>query len=274
MSPRAACRLEALGFTELYDYVTGKADWLARALPTEGDEPRPPRVADLPRDDVATAEPHERIADVLPRVHGSPYRFALVTSRGRVLLGRLRRAALEGDPAATAEQVMEAGPSTIRPDTEATALARRLRTRELTTAVVTDPDGVLLGVSGSATASRTERAVPNHEIRDFRRGVEPWTFCAVSRRPSHRIPIRKWFGEPPGIGPNRGVVGSGPPGAEKRQSAGEKRRTTPIQVLFAMQKVAGSTPTGHGRPLRRQNGGFWGRYWGQRFTTDAMRREP
>jgi hypothetical protein len=146
MSPRAACRLEALGFTEVYDYVTGKADWLARALPTEGDEPRPPRVADQLRRDVATADLDERLADVLPRVHASPYGFGLVTGPGGVLLGRLCRAALEGDPAATAEHVMEAGPSTIRPDTEPAALARRLRERDLTTAVVTDPDGVLLGI--------------------------------------------------------------------------------------------------------------------------------
>jgi CBS-domain-containing membrane protein len=146
MSPRAACRLEALGFIEIYDYVTGKADWLARALPTEGAEPRPPRVADLLRDDVATADLHERIADVMLRVHASPYGFALVTGRGGVLLGRLRRASLQGDPAATAEEVMEPGPSTIRPDTEPAELARRLRDRELPTAVVTDPDGVLLGV--------------------------------------------------------------------------------------------------------------------------------
>jgi Mg/Co/Ni transporter MgtE len=146
MSPRAACRLEALGFTEVYDYVTGKADWLARGLPTEGAEPRPPRVADLLRQDVATADLHERVGDVLPRVRASPYGFALVTGRGGVLLGRLRRAALEGDPAVTAEQVMEPGPSTIRPDTEPDALARRLRERDLTTAVVTDPDGMLLGI--------------------------------------------------------------------------------------------------------------------------------
>jgi Mg/Co/Ni transporter MgtE len=146
MSPRAACRLEALGFTEVYDYVTGKADWLARGLPTEGAEPRSRRVADRLRRDVATAEPNERVADVLPRVHASPYGFALVTSRHGVLLGRLRRAALDGDPAAIAEQVMEPGPSTIRPDTEPGALARRLRERDLTTAVVTDPDGVLLGI--------------------------------------------------------------------------------------------------------------------------------
>jgi Mg/Co/Ni transporter MgtE len=146
MSPRAACRLEALGFTEVYDYVVGKADWLARALPTEGAGPRPDRVAGLLRNDVATADLHERIADVRPRADASPYGFALVTGRGGVLLGRLRRAALDGDPTATAEDVMEPGPSTIRPDTEPAALARRLRDRELTTAVVTDPDGALLGI--------------------------------------------------------------------------------------------------------------------------------
>ncbi len=29
MSPRAAARLETLGFTKVYDYVGGKTDWLA-----------------------------------------------------------------------------------------------------------------------------------------------------------------------------------------------------------------------------------------------------
>jgi CBS domain-containing protein len=146
MSPRAACRLEALGFTEVYDYVGGKADWLARALPTEGAEPRPPRVADVLRHDVITADPRERLADVAARVEASPHGFALVTGRGGVLLGRLRSAALHGDPTATADQVMEPGSSTVRPDTECAALARRLSERQLTTAIVTDPDGVLLGI--------------------------------------------------------------------------------------------------------------------------------
>jgi hypothetical protein len=35
MSPRAASRLEGLGFERVYDYVPGKADWFARGLPTE-----------------------------------------------------------------------------------------------------------------------------------------------------------------------------------------------------------------------------------------------
>src|SRR5262249_13063891 len=36
MSPRAAWRLEAAGFGPVYDYVAGKADWLAADLPFDG----------------------------------------------------------------------------------------------------------------------------------------------------------------------------------------------------------------------------------------------
>src|SRR6266511_4403171 len=36
MSPRAAWRLESMGFAEVYDYVAGKADWGAAGLPLEG----------------------------------------------------------------------------------------------------------------------------------------------------------------------------------------------------------------------------------------------
>lgn len=35
MSPRAAWRLDSLGY-DAYDYVAGKADWLAFGLPHEG----------------------------------------------------------------------------------------------------------------------------------------------------------------------------------------------------------------------------------------------
>ena len=44
MSPRAAWRLEAFGYPEVYDYVAGKSDWMAAGLPTEGNSAHPPRV--------------------------------------------------------------------------------------------------------------------------------------------------------------------------------------------------------------------------------------
>jgi CBS-domain-containing membrane protein len=146
MSPRAACRLELLGFTQVYDYVAGKADWLAHGLPTEGEQAQVPRAKDVLRREVVTALPGEPVGGVAARVARSPYGFALVVARDGTLLGRLRKAVLDADPLARAEQVMEAGPSTIRPDAPLAELAERLRRRGLHTAIITTPEGRLLGV--------------------------------------------------------------------------------------------------------------------------------
>jgi CBS domain-containing protein len=146
MSPRAACRLETLGFTEVYDYVPGKADWLAHNLPVEGEQADAPTAGRLARDDAVTCRLGDRVGDVRERVLASGYGFGLVTSEGGVVLGRLRRSALDCDPALRAEEVMEPGPSTVRPDTRTGDLAKRLAERELRFAIVTDPEGRLIGV--------------------------------------------------------------------------------------------------------------------------------
>lgn len=145
MSPRAACRLDGLGFAQVYDYAPGKVDWLARGLPTEG-RPHERRAGELARDDVVTCRPEERIGDIRTRVERSPYGFALVLSADAILLGRLRRQALHGDPDARAGHGMEAGPSTVRAHEPLEPLLERLHARALTTAIVTDPDGRLIGI--------------------------------------------------------------------------------------------------------------------------------
>jgi hypothetical protein len=150
MSPRAACRLETLGFADVYDYTAGKAEWLAYALPSEGERTDRPRVAQFARDDVATCGLDDAIGAVRERVAASPYGFGLVLSASRVLLGRLRRSVLDGNSAAIAGEVMEAGPSTVRPDADPAELAVRLTRRELKTAIVTTPDGRLVGVVRTA----------------------------------------------------------------------------------------------------------------------------
>jgi CBS domain-containing protein len=121
-------------------------DWLARALPTEGSKANVPRVKHALRDDVVTCGLDERVGDVMPRVNASPYGFALATSPDDVLLGRLRRSRCQGKDDSRVEEVMEEGPSTVRPDTAAEELSTRLRDRDLRTAVVTTPEGRLLGV--------------------------------------------------------------------------------------------------------------------------------
>ena len=146
MSPRAACRLEALGFAEVYDYSAGEADWLAHGLATDGELDGVPTAGRFLHDDVVTCRLDDRVGEVRERVGASRYGFGFVTSEGGVVLGRLRRSALEGDPAARVEDVMEPGPSTVRPHTPPAKLATRLAARDLKSAIVTTPEGVLLGV--------------------------------------------------------------------------------------------------------------------------------
>ena len=155
MSPRAACRLETLGFTDVYDYVAGKADWLAHGLDVEGTDADRATVGRIARTDVATCTLDELVGDVRPRVEASPYGFALVVSDGRVLLGRVGQAALADDPQRAAGEAMEPGPSTVRPDLAPSTVAERLRSRDLRFALVTTPEGVLIGVASRQDLERS-----------------------------------------------------------------------------------------------------------------------
>ena len=131
----------------MYDYVPGKADWLARALPVEGELADARTVGKLARKDVVTATLGERVGDVRPRIADSPYGFGLVVHDGDIVLGRLRMSAMkEAGDDARAEDVMSPGPSTVRADTEADELAKKLDAKDLRTALVTDPEGRLIGV--------------------------------------------------------------------------------------------------------------------------------
>jgi Mg/Co/Ni transporter MgtE len=147
MSPRAACRLETLGFERVYGYVGGKADWLGHGLPREGKTAAIHYAGELADPDPPTCRLDTPLADITELLDGSRYGYCLVVTPGRVVLGRVRRSALaEAEPPGRAEAVMEPGPSTIRPNTRAEALVERLARRQLKTAVVTTPEGVLLGV--------------------------------------------------------------------------------------------------------------------------------
>ncbi|MEE9248155.1 MAG: rhodanese-like domain-containing protein, partial [Dehalococcoidia bacterium] len=67
MSPRAAARLETLGFTKVYDYVAGKSDWLAAALPSKGTLANLPRAGDAVRGDDVVCHLGMRVRDCAGR---------------------------------------------------------------------------------------------------------------------------------------------------------------------------------------------------------------
>jgi CBS domain-containing protein len=125
--------------------VPGKVDWLARAQPTqrEGGEPR---IGPLARTDVATCALDSPVADIRAAIEPSPYGFALVLTSDGTILGRVRKSRLGDDPTATAESVMDPGPSTVRPDLEVAELRKRLEDKNLRTAIVSMPEGQLIGI--------------------------------------------------------------------------------------------------------------------------------
>ena len=53
--------------------------------------------------------------------------------------------ALDGDPDALIEDVMQSGPSTIRPDTSLETVVKTLRDGNVRSTLVTDPGGRLIG---------------------------------------------------------------------------------------------------------------------------------
>jgi CBS domain-containing protein len=143
MSPRAACRLERLGFAPVYDYALGKVDWMAAGLPTERADSRERRALDAADRTPPTCAPDATVAEVADIVtNGS----VLVVDAG-VLLGRVRpRNLADAAPATTVEDVMELGPSTVRAHEPLQPLLERMAARNVPEIIVTTPEGRLLGV--------------------------------------------------------------------------------------------------------------------------------
>jgi rhodanese-related sulfurtransferase len=146
MSPRAAWHFERLGFPVVYDYSTGKADWIAAGLPTVRREPSAPRVTTAILRDVPTCLPDEPVAEVVRRARSVDWEMAVVVNEHRVVLGRLRFSRVDVDSLLSAFEAMESGPVTVHADAELDQTLRRLADRHVETVIVSTPDGELLGV--------------------------------------------------------------------------------------------------------------------------------
>ena len=166
MSARAAAQLELKGFTEVYQYVRGKADWIVRGLPSEPAAPIAERLRALPYfvHNLAPAIrqrwielSHRRgvaqsMLDDLPRLRpGDPLpeqfqgRRSAVRRGPRRALGCSSARSKRSRPGlvAEAEEAMNPAPQTIRPDMTH-ALANTLL-RLAPYLLITEPDGRYLG---------------------------------------------------------------------------------------------------------------------------------
>jgi CBS domain-containing protein len=155
MSPRAASRLETLGFPRVYDYVAGKADWGSYGLPLEGNADSSTRVSSVTSAEVPTCLLAELVADIAARLPAG-WDICVVINDASIVLGLLGRSVLRSNQQRTAEDAMSAGPSTIRPSARLEAVTERMDDQNLTRVIVTRSDGTLVG------ALRAEDIEPPH----------------------------------------------------------------------------------------------------------------
>jgi len=147
MSPRAAWQLEAIGFAVVYDYVDGKVDWLLNGLPAEGAGPHYAMVGEVASTQgLHTCVLGSAVKDASSAMEESGDTFCLVVNDRGVVLGRLRRKHLDQAAEDLVESVMETGPTTVRPNEGAQALLERMEKRKVPAVIVTQKDGILIGV--------------------------------------------------------------------------------------------------------------------------------
>jgi CBS domain-containing protein len=154
MAPRAAARLESLGFEQVYEYRAGKLDWLAAGNPTHGENSKRPRAGDVARKDMVVCRLEDRVGDVHKRAAAAGWDVAVVVDGAEVVLGLLRSEQLEEEPGLLVEKAMRPGPSTFRPYVPIKEMADYMVEHQLDSVPITTSAGRLIGVLRKSDATR------------------------------------------------------------------------------------------------------------------------
>lgn len=137
-----------MGFTKVYDFVDGKIEWLSYGLPMEGKGPHfavAGEIAD--RDAVLACRLGDRVGDVAHQLDTVPHDYCVVLNDRDIVLGRMRKKNVGGPADAAVEQVMEPGPTTVRPSEPAAGLLERMKKKNVPAVIVTTRKGRLLGAA-------------------------------------------------------------------------------------------------------------------------------
>jgi predicted transcriptional regulator len=129
----------------VYDFVGGKAYWLASARPTVRDSDEPARVMSAMERQPPMCHIDatlEHAIDALDPWDG--WQQCVVVNDAGVVMGLVSRDS--GGSSRPLVDAMFAGPSTIRPDIPLDEALDAMRKRNVDERVVTDPTGRLLGV--------------------------------------------------------------------------------------------------------------------------------
>jgi rhodanese-related sulfurtransferase len=144
LSARAAHRLETLGFSDVYDYTASKVAWMAMGLPAEGSRPPSRRAGALADRDVPTTSLEGTVGALDGKIGDAPR--VVVLGDDRIVLGVVRREALDLDAETPLEAVMQPAPPSVRPSIPLDELAESMEQDGRSYVIVSHLDGTFVGV--------------------------------------------------------------------------------------------------------------------------------
>lgn len=131
----------------MHDFAVGRGAWAASALPLEGALAGLLTAADAARKDVFTCSLGDSTRGIAGMMASKGQDDCIVLNEQGIIMGRTRRGAVEASSGgAVVEEIMELGPTTVRPDEPLEALVERMRRRGVRNIVVATLDGRLVGV--------------------------------------------------------------------------------------------------------------------------------
>lgn len=133
-----------MGFDHVYDFVGGKLEWLAHALPVEGAGPHHAVAGDVVDERVTTCGADASLDEIRTILGSSEASSCVIVNDRGVVLGRVRRKRL-ADSSELAE-VIEPGPATVQLTEPLGPLTERMGKAKVESILVTTPKGELLGV--------------------------------------------------------------------------------------------------------------------------------
>jgi rhodanese-related sulfurtransferase/CBS domain-containing protein len=143
LSSRAAALLDALGYTEVYDYVASKTGWMGEGLPTEGTARASARAGTIARS-APTCTLDATVGDL--HDHFGEDDLCVVVDESQTVLGVVRRDVLSLPASTGVLAAMQPGPPSVRPSITASELAQSMEDDARRYVLVTTGLGRLLGL--------------------------------------------------------------------------------------------------------------------------------
>jgi CBS domain-containing protein len=133
----------------------------------ENQNPESLTVIDRMQRDVPTCRLDEPLGQVGARAQQRGCEFCAVVNEHGIVLGIIDRIDWDGDPTASAEQLMAAGPTSLRPSTPLEKAQQTLEKSKQSAVLVTDSDGKLLGAFVGAAKNEApgrKQQLPESEV--------------------------------------------------------------------------------------------------------------